>query len=182
MPLALILRQKSFARIQKVSDSMVKKIKAIIFDWGRTCWDSEKRQLADGVEDVLKFLESKNLPLALVSLVNKENSEPIEERRERIEKSSIRKYFDVFVIGEGYDKDPLLEDALLQLKIPPAEILVVDDRVIRGIAWINRNGGMSVWFKSGKFANELSKNDEQKPNFTVSSMEELQKLLEELIT
>ncbi len=156
-------------------------IKAVIFDWGKTCWDADKKQLAENVEDVLIFLKSKNLPLALVSLVNKENSEPIEERRERIEKGPIRKYFDMFVIGEGYNKDPLLEDALGQLKIPPAEILVVDDRVIRGIAWINRHGGTSIWYRSGKFSNELPQNDEQKPNFTVSSMKELLVLLKSLL-
>lgn len=156
-------------------------IKAIIFDWGRTCWNSEEKRLADNVEDVLVFLKSKNLPLALVSLVNKENTEPLEKRRQRIETSLIRKYFDVFIIGEGYNKDRFLEDALQKLKISPADILVVDDRVIRGIAWINRKGGTSIWFKNGKFANELPKNDDEKPNFTVNSMKELKKLLEKLI-
>lgn len=156
-------------------------IKAIIFDWGRTCWNSEEKRLADNVEDVLVFLKSKNLPLALVSLVNKENTEPLEKRRQRIETSLIRKYFDVFIIGEGYNKDRFLEDALQKLKISPADILVVDDRVIRGIAWINRKDGTSIWFKNGKFANELPKNDDEKPNFTVNSMKELKKLLEKLI-
>lgn len=158
----------------------MKKIKAVIFDWGKTCWSAEKKCLADDVEDVLTFLRGKKMPLALVSLVI-ESTEPMEERRQRIEQSPIRKYFDVFVIGEGDSKDPLLENALRQLKVPADEILAIDDRVIRGVAWINRHGGTSVWYRSGKFANDLPKNDEEKPNFTVSSMKELKKLLEKLI-
>ena len=156
---------------------MSKNVKAIIFDWGRTCWNSEEKRLADGVEDVLIFLKNKNLPLALVSLVNVENTEPLEERTERIEKSSIRKYFNVFEIGSGNNKDHILEKAAGKLGVPSNEILVIDDRVIRGIAWINRNGGTSIWYRSDKFSNELPKNEEQKPNFTVNSMGELFELL-----
>src|SRR3989344_6020051 len=139
---------------------MDRKIKAVIFDWGRTCWNAENKELNEGIEEVLMFIKDKKIPMALTSLVNKKfASEPLEERRERIEKSSIRKCFDVFEIDKGYDKDPILDRATGQLGVAVGDILVVDDRVIRGISWINRRGGVSIWFKNGKFASEEPSDD-----------------------
>lgn len=35
------------------------------------------------------------------------------------------------------------------------ETAVVDDRIVRDIAWGNRSGATTVWFQNGEFANEL---------------------------
>lgn len=145
--------------------------KAIIFDWGRTLHDPETDALFEGVSEMVQKL-SKQFNLALVSLA-KSDSPPA--RKKKIEKSGIAKYFKVILVG-GEDKDEMYEHALTELGIAPSEVAIVDDRTVRGIAWGNRKGAVTVWVKRGKFAKELPDERTGNPMFTVSNTQELKDL------
>lgn len=52
-------------------------------------------------------------------------------------------------------KDKMFDEIVEQFGLPRNEILIVDDRVFRGIKYANKNGHPSVWIQKGKYAEEL---------------------------
>src|SRR3989344_2737311 len=64
-------------------------IKAIIFDWGRTLFDSETKKEFPEAEIVLTYCQERNLRLALVSLVTIHANAGLEERKGQIETSPL---------------------------------------------------------------------------------------------
>jgi FMN phosphatase YigB (HAD superfamily) len=148
------------------------KIKAVIFDWGRTLHDPETDALFDGVSEMAEEL-SRCYQLVLVSLAK---SDSPEGRRKKIEESGIAGYFK-FIIAGGGNKIEICEEALADLGLMPEEVAIVDDQVIRGIAWGNHRGATTVWVKKGKFAGELPTKETGDPTFTVSDIVELKNLL-----
>jgi len=151
---------------------MGNKIKVIIFDWGRTLYDPETDGLFVGVAELVPEL-AKYYSLVLVSLAK--NDSP-EERRRKIEESGIAKHFKLVLVG-GEDKDEMYEKVLKELAVTPENIVVVDDRMLRGIAWGNRRGARTVWLRKGKFSDELPTEETGHPTFTVSDITEVKNLL-----
>jgi FMN phosphatase YigB (HAD superfamily) len=161
------------AAVERSSRSvMASKVRAVLFDWGRTLYDTEANNLFSGVSEMLREL-SKRFDLVLVSLAK--NDSP-EERRKKIEASGIAGYFKFVFIG-GEDKDAMYEEALLKLNLQAAEVIIVDDRMIRGIAWGNRVGATTVWFRNGKFSDEVSTKETGNPTFVVGTITELKHAL-----
>ncbi len=154
-----------------MKDFTKNKIKAIIFDWGRTLHDPESDSLYPGVRDIVMAL-SKNYGLALVSLAK---SDSPEGRRKKIGESGIAEYFKTILVGVE-DKDNLYEEALTNLKATPQEVVIVDDRVIRGIAWGNRRGAVTIWIRQGRFADELPSTQTGSPTFTINDLKEIESL------
>lgn len=149
----------------------MKTVKLIIFDWGWTLHNPETDTLFDGVDELISRLSKKYL-LAVVSLAR---SESPELRLRKIKESSIHGYLKSVLVG-GDDKDKLYEDLLTELKILPSETAVVDDRVVRGIAWGNRRGAKTIWLRNGKFKNELPNQATGEPNHTIASVQEIDAL------
>lgn len=147
-------------------------VKAIIFDWGRTLHDPETDALFNGVLEMIQEL-SECYKLVLVSLAK---SDSPAGRRKKIEESDIAKYFNLIFVG-GDDKDEMYEKALMDLDIVPEEAIIVDDRVMRGIAWGSRRGATTVWFKKGKFSEELPTKETGNPTFIINDSIELRDLL-----
>ncbi len=87
-------------------------IKAIIFDWGRTLYDSENQALFPGTEKVLQFL-SKLYLLVIVSLASDGN---IEKRMQILRACGIEKYFAAVYFAQN-DKDSLYAMALSRLML-----------------------------------------------------------------
>src|SRR5450432_700957 len=114
-------------------------IKAIIFDWGRTLYDSENQVLFPGTEKVLQIL-SKLYLLVIVSLASDGN---IEKRIQILHECGIEKYFAAVYFAQN-DKDSLYELALSRLAIASREVAIVDDRVVRGIRWGNACGATTI--------------------------------------
>ena len=147
-------------------------IKAIIFDWGRTLHDPETDTLFSGVLETVQNL-SKNYSLALVSLAK---SDSPEKRRKKIEESGVAEYFKLILVGED-NKNAMYEKVLTDLKVTPKEVVIVDDRIVRGVAWGNYKGAVTVWLRKGKFAEELPSQETGDPTFTINDITELNNLL-----
>jgi len=147
-------------------------VKSIIFDWGRTLFDSDAKKEFPESEGILKLGAKRGYRLALVSLVNINSNIGLDGRKKQIENSPLRKYFEVVAVTDT-DKDKILDETVMKLNLPPKEILIVDDRVVRGIKYGNLHGHPTVWLQKGKFANELPNSETKSPTFTIHSLSEL---------
>jgi FMN phosphatase YigB (HAD superfamily) len=124
--------------------------------------------LFEGVTELIRELSKKYI-LCLVSLAKRESPEI---RRKKIEESGIAEFFNLILVG-GEDKDSMYENILSNLNLSPQEVIMVDDRVVRGISWGNRNGAQTVWVKKGKFANELPHEETGNPHFIINEIQDL---------
>ena|SRR5260370_34657865 len=143
-------------------------IRAIIFDWGRTLYDSESQALFPRTQEVLQAL-SRQYILAIVSLASDGN---IEKRQQILQTYDIKKYFASIHFAQK-DKDHLYTMALSTLGLFPQEVAIVDDRAIRGIRWGNIHGAMTIWVKQGKFMHEEPNDETGMPTYTISKLEEI---------
>ena len=143
-------------------------IRAIIFDWGRTLYDSESQALFPQTKNVLQIL-SRQYVLAIVSLASDGN---IERRQQTLQTYDIKKYFTSIHFAQN-GKDRLYTIALSTLALPPQEVAIVDDRVIRGIRWGNIHGAMTIWVKQGKFMHEEPNDETGMPTYTIRNLEEI---------
>lgn len=143
-------------------------MRAIIFDWGRTLYDSESQALFPRTKEVLQVLSRRYL-LAIVSLASDGN---IEERQQMLQAFDIKKYF-TSIHFDQKDKDHLYMLALSTLGLLPREVVIVDDRVIRGIRWGNIHGAMTIWIKQGKFMHEEPNGETGMPTYTIRTLEEI---------
>lgn len=151
-------------------------IKAVIFDWGRTLYDSVKKVEFPEAKEVLEFCKARGWRLAVVSLVSSVSNATLEERRVQIEQSPLRAYFEMARVTDT-DKDALYEQVVRHFGLPGEEILIVDDRVIRGIRYGNEHGHPTVWLKKGKFESELPNEATGMPTYMISELAGLQKIL-----
>ena len=147
-------------------------IKAILFDWGETLHDPKGGKLFEGVPELLTALSEKYV-LALISLAA---SESTEERRKRIEDSGVANYFKVILVDDK-DKDGMYEKALAVLQVKAEAVAIVDDRVVRGIAWGNRHGAMTIRVQRGKYVGEMPSNETEEPQITLKNVVELKNIL-----
>ena len=151
----------------------MKQIKNIIFDWGRTLYDPDNERLFDGVKEMLPEMARK-YKLYIVSLASK-GEEEIVKRRKMIKDFGIEGYFqDIFFAPE--DKDSLYEGLVAKYGLDLSKTAVVDDRIIRGVAWGNRNGATTVWFQNGKFGSELPTPETGEPTHHITSFADLQSI------
>ena len=151
-------------------------IKVVIFDWGRTLFNSETKQEFLESEDILKFCKSHGLRLALISLVSANANATLEERNAQIESSPLRAYFEIIRTTDT-DKDALCVEVVKYFGVAPFELAIIDDRTIRGIAWGNRYGCTTVWLRKGRFSEELPSEATGQPTYTITDLLELKKIL-----
>lgn len=148
-------------------------ISLIIFDWGRTLYENEKEKLFPETIDLLRSL-SKKYKLAIVSLVTDGD---FEKREKILRENNLNQYFSSILFTKT-DKDKLYDRTLLNLNVEPQNVVIVDDRVIRGIRWGNKRGAKTIWLKNGKFSNDLPTEETGQPTNTITSLKDLQGVLE----
>ena len=153
------------------------KIKAIIFDWGRTLFDVDGKKEITDAEDVLSYCRQKGYKICIASLARPLLGRTVEGRKKEIENSSLYKYVDMFEVTEDKEKDEIIAKLVKELNLPKEEILFVDDRVVKSIRYGNNNGFPTVWLQNGLFANELPDADTGTPTFTIKTLSELKNLL-----
>lgn len=143
-------------------------IKGIIFDWGRVLYDADRNVL---FPETVKCLDkiSKKYKLAIVSLASDGN---IDRRLKLIKENNLEKYFSVILFNKE-DKDSLYVSALSKMGLKNRELVIIDDRVIRGIRWGNENGTQTVWVKKGKFSNELPNEKTGSPTYIIENLTEI---------
>jgi FMN phosphatase YigB (HAD superfamily) len=150
---------------------MQEKIKAIIFDWGRTLHDPQVDALFPGVLQLIKRL-SETYILVLVSLAVTQTTE---ERRKTIAESGVADYFKVILVNTEH-KDEMYDEVIKDLGLSSDEVALVDDQVIRGVAWGNRHDALTVWLKKGKFSEKLPNEETGEPNYIISDIRDLEKI------
>jgi len=144
--------------------------KYIIFDWGRTIYDPETKQLFPETINTLSYLKAK-YDMAIVALATK-GEHIIEERMNFIKENNLDKYF-TEILMDIENKDSLYEAFINKFNIVPEKLIIVDDRVVRGIKWGNNFGCTTVWVKNGKFSEELPYNETGQPTYTIKNIGEL---------
>lgn len=150
-------------------------IRAVIWDWGRTLFDSESKLEYPGAQEILEYFQAKNCKQVVVSLVTDNSNATLDERQQQIEFSPLKPYFELVLVGEE-NKDDMLDEALVYLDSSPEETLIIDDRVIRGIKYANQKQIPCVWIRQGKFSDELPNSETGEPTYTINALEELKKL------
>lgn len=154
-------------------------IKAIIFDWARTLYDVENNKEFEDAINILEYCKSKNYRLALVSLITDEESVKgtiLEIRNQQINRSPLKVYFEKILTTDG-NKDYILDEMMKYFGLPNEEVLMVDDRTVRDVAYGDRNGNPTVWLQKGKFANELPNSETGVPTYTIKSLLELKNII-----
>ena len=160
----------------------LKSVKAIIFDWGGVFVDAETKERYPEGKEVLAYCKAKGYRLGLVVIASK-----FEERKKQIEESDLREFFEIFLIGpltpeQIWDptfkgKDDLYDQIIQYFHLPPHEVLIIDDRVVRGIRYANTHGHPCIWIHKGKFAHELPNEATGEPTITVQSLKDVMDFL-----
>lgn len=145
-------------------------MKNIIFDWKRTLYDPDTKELIEGTRELLNFLENKKIPMILIG----KGGDDMQKEVDRLE---VGIYFQKIVFAQG-EKDPEIFAA--QVKDDPKRTLLIGDRVRSELEIGNRLGATTIWVKQGKFADELPENKDQKPDYEVTSLNGCLKLLKTL--
>lgn len=142
------------------------------FDWGRTLFDSETKKEFPEADTLLSYCVNKGYKIAVASLVSVHANATLPERIDQIRSSSLRKYFNLFEVTDT-EKDIILDSLVSKLGLPRKQILIVDDRMIRGIKYGIQHGHPTVWFQNGKFADQTLNENTGKPDFIVNSLDEI---------
>ncbi len=154
-------------------------IKAIIFDWARTLYDVENEKEFDDAEDILIYCKTKNYRLGLVSLVDKEESiidTTIKSRNQQIDNSPLKKYFEKILITDG-NKDLIIKEMIKYFNFLNNEILIVDDRTMRGVRYGDKHGCQTAWLQKGTFKDQLPNQETGIPTYTIKSLSELKNII-----
>lgn len=145
-------------------------IRAVIFDYGRTLYDRDEEHLFPDAVSVVRQL-SVRYRLAIVSFC------PQEEEAERIsvlKDHGIFECFDDIQFTDAIDeKGERCSGVLQKFGLDADEVAVVDDHIVRGVAWGNQVGAMTIWFQRGKFANVLPDERTGQPDHIIHSLQEL---------
>lgn len=155
---------------------MISGIKAVIWDWGRTLFDSESKKEYPEAQEILEYVAAQNIKQVVVSLVSPQSNATLDERQQQIEYSPLRLFFQLVLVTDE-NKEDSLDEALSYLDLSPEEILIIDDRTIRGIKYANQKGCRSIWIQQGPFANELPNAETGEPTYTVKSLKEIRNII-----
>lgn len=151
-------------------------IQAIIFDWGRTLFDRDNDRLFPETKALIRDLAAR-YTLSIVSLAP---SELINARRRIVTDEGLDQFFSSIEFVDAAEegaKDCAYERTLTLLKVDPSNVAIVDDRMLRGIAWGNKNGCMTIWLRKGKFSSELPTKETGQPTYTIMALDELLEIL-----
>lgn len=146
--------------------------KALVFDWNRTLFDPETGKESPGAYEVLKECVSRGLRLALASSAGKAADTTVETRVAQIEASPLRRFFEIVKITNG-DKDVMMDEIVIHFNTERKKILIVDDRMVRGIRYGNQKGIPTAWLQKGKFSTEAPTEETGIPTFILASLKDL---------
>lgn len=140
----------------------------IIFDWKRTLYDPDRQVLIDGAMEILDLIKGKNIPMVLIGKGG-------ENMHLEVKRLGVGKYFRQVVFAEG-EKDPAVFMPYLS-KDNSRKTLFIGDRVRSELEIGRKLDATTIWVKQGKFAVEEPENNDQKPDYIVSSLKDCSKLI-----
>lgn len=147
-------------------------IKGIIFDFNRTIYDPDNDCLIPGVLDLLNDLKDKGYKMCLIS-----KSDDQESRIKQIKNLGVYDFFVKVEVEDSKDQEQFINCQRI-MDMDFAEILVIGDRVLREIEIGNSLGMLTIWYRQGKFAEELPQNDRQKPKYIITNFKEVLNIIE----
>ncbi len=142
--------------------------KVIVFDFNRTIYDPDRRQLLPQVEHVFKNLTERCYELHLISTANASRAQLIKEL-------GISQYFRAVSITDDKAREFLRLSADKEIEFDAS--FVVGDRVRGEISHGNRAGMQSIWLKAGKFSEELPEAPHEQPRHTVGRLIEILEII-----
>lgn len=142
-------------------------MKAIIFDFNRTIYDPESKSLRIGALECLKSLSENHILFLVVK--------GGEERQEMIKSLDIEHFFKSISIQE--EKTVEQFKGFQKMLDANTAWFVVGDRTRKEIKYGNICNMTTIWLKDGKFANEEPENEDEKPNFTISKLSEIENIV-----
>ncbi len=143
-------------------------MKAVIFDFNRTIFDPDTKELMSGAKDVLRLLRSKGFPLFLIAKGDA-------TRKKQIEELGIQDFFKKIIINQNKSADDFR--SCINECENRTQFFAIGDRVKEEIRHANVCGMTTIWFRNGKFANEQPANDLEKPKFIVAALREVLEII-----
>jgi len=143
------------------------KNKLIIFDFLRTIYNPDEENFIADALSVLKELRRENKVVLYTSREGDKN------RKDKLEELQLNSLFDEVFLVENKNKETLQE---LGIGYEKENIFVVGDRIKGEIKLGNQNGFTTVWFRQGKYKNELPNNNDEKPDYRIESLTDLLQL------
>ncbi|MFA5791717.1 MAG: HAD hydrolase-like protein [Candidatus Paceibacterota bacterium] len=143
-------------------------INNIIFDWKRTLYNPDDGTLIEGAKEILEVLQHKNIPL---TLIGKGNADMYRE----VKRLEVEKYFSNIIFQDGLKENSLFEPYIS--KDDPSSTFFIGDRVKSELAVGKSLGATTVWVRQGKFSMEEPENENQMPDYVVTTLIEVKDLL-----
>jgi len=140
---------------------------AIIFDFNRTIYDPDSKALCSGALECMQNLSGKYS----LYLVAKGGI----ERKELIESLGIKQYFKIVSVQPEKNVEQFI--ACKEDLPPDTTWCVVGDRVKKEIRYGNECGMKTVWYRSGKFAEEEPSEEIEQPDVTIDDLSDLEKII-----
>lgn len=137
---------------------------AVIFDFNRTVYNPLTGKLMEGAQELLNKLEADGVRMSLLSKTFHDG------RREEIEALGIANYFDAILVTFDDKQKAHFDKLLAAMNTAPSKTVVIGDRVKSEIALGNRIGMRTIWFRNGKFRDELPEAPSERPNKIISDL------------
>lgn len=112
----------------------------------------------ESAQELLDKLEADGVRMSLLSKTFHEG------RREEIEALGIANYFDAIIVTFEDKQKAHFDKLLAAMNTAPSKTAVIGDRVKSEIALGNQMGMRTIWFRQGKFRDELPDDPLEEPN------------------
>lgn len=148
------------------------RIEAAIFDFGRTIYDPETKDLFSNSKTTLYNLRDRKLKLGLVTVAL---TDDLQLRKSELDTLGLTEIFDIVdIVGRNTEgKDFMNVIKYLNLTNKSYKCLVVGDNLKREITSGNKMGAYTVWTKQRLSADWFPQNKIQIPKTTIYKIEEL---------
>jgi|SRR3989344_8602878 len=147
-------------------------IHSIIFDWKQTLYDPDSGKLIAGAEDVLSYLQGRNVTVYLIG-------KGADDMYDEVIRLRVRPYFkDILFVGT--EKHPHHFKKFVH-KTSPAYTLIIGDKLNSEIEVGNLLGATTIQVRQGKFASDVPENQSQNPDIIVNNLPELLSILDSYV-
>ncbi len=162
-----------------MSYNIIMRIEAVIFDFGRTLYDTSTGTTFPEAIPTLISLKERELKLGLVTIAVTDDTGA---RMRELEELEIKDYFEsIDVIGRsvrGKDFSRVLGE--FNLLLTPEKCMVVGDNLKREITSGNKIGAYTVWTRQNLSGKWLPQNEEQTPRAIIDNLSQIIPLVDGL--
>lgn len=139
----------------------------IMFDFNRTLYNPDKKELIKGAKSVLEKYFKAEIRMILISRLEK-------DRQGIVREMGIEKYFDEIVFVK--EKNEKLFKTFLE-KYNPQKVYVVGDYLYEEIRYGNMNNMKTIWIRNGKFKDVQPQSAYDKPNYTIDNISKITSII-----